>query len=89
MVFKEIVIRNKSGLESKQAALLIQKASNYKSTIWIEKEERKANAKSLLGLLALSIACGTKVVIRAEGDDEDVAVKGLDTYLSSGIEEGH
>ena len=87
MVKREVVIKNKSGLESKPAALFIQKASNYKSEIWIEKGERKANAKSLLGVMSLSISSGTNVVIIADGDDEGRAIAELEEYLNSGLEE--
>lgn len=86
MVAKEITIKNLSGLESKSAAIFIQKASAYKSSIWIEKDERKANAKSLLGLLSLGIGNGTRVVISAEGEDEAKAVQELEDYINSGSE---
>lgn len=81
MVVKEIVIKNKSGLQSKSAAVFIQKASNFKSDIWVEKEERKANGKSLLGLLSLGIGFGSKVVVIAEGEDEERAANELENYL--------
>lgn len=83
MVVKEVVIKNQSGLQSKSAAVFIQKASNYKSNIWIEKDERKANAKSLLGLLSLGIGNGTRVVVIAEGEDEVKAAGELEEYLES------
>lgn len=83
MVVREIKIRNKAGLQSKVAAVFIQKASNYKSKIWIEKNERKANAKSLLGLLSLGISDGAKVSIIADGEDEKKAIEELEEYLSS------
>ena len=82
MVTREITIKNRSGLQSKPAAMFIHKASNYKSAIWIEKDDRKANAKSLLGLLSLSIGNGTKVVITAEGEDEEKAVNELEEYVT-------
>lgn len=87
MTEKGLIIKNKAGLDSKPAALFIQKASNYKSTIWIEKDERKANAKSLLGLLSLGVGNGTKIVLSAEGEDEVKAVDELLKYLSREIEE--
>jgi phosphocarrier protein HPr len=86
MIVKEIFINNKSGLQSKTAAMFIQKASSYKSSIWIEKNERKANAKSLLGLLSLGIGGGTKVIVTFEGEDEEKAAKELQEYLYSEIE---
>jgi len=87
MLTRDIIIKNESGLGSKQAAMLIQKVSNFKSVIWIEREERKANAKSLLGLLSLGIAYGMKVVIRAEGEDEELAVQEIEAYFNSGLGE--
>lgn len=83
MVVKEITITNKSGLQSKSAAVFIQKASNYKSSIWIEKDERKANAKSLLGLLSLSIGNGAKISVIVSGEDEGKAADELVEYLKS------
>ena len=77
MVTSEVVVKNMDGLHSKRAAILIQKASNYKSSIWIEKDNKRANAKSLLGLLSLSIGYGDKVTVTAEGDDEYQAMDEL------------
>jgi phosphotransferase system HPr (HPr) family protein len=88
MISKEVVIKNQSGLDSKQAAMFIQKASNFKSGIWIEKGERKANAKSLLGMLSLGIGNGTKIVLIAEGEDEQSAISDLEEYLTTGLAEG-
>lgn len=82
MIKKELVITNKTGLDSKQAAMFIQKASNYKSSIWIEKGERRANAKSLLGLLSLGIGNGAEIVLIADGEDEGLAVKELEQYIN-------
>ncbi|HOJ12702.1 MAG TPA: HPr family phosphocarrier protein [Clostridiales bacterium] len=69
------------------AAVFIHKASNYKSSIWIEKDERKANAKSLLGLLSLGIGEGDKVILTAEGEDSEKAIKDLEEYLVSELGE--
>lgn len=87
MVIKDVVIKNETGLQSKSAAVFIQKASSYKASIWIEKAERKANAKSLLGLLSLGIGNGSRVSIIAEGEDEVKAVEELEEFLTSNIEE--
>ncbi len=83
MVAKEMMVKSGTGLEAKPAALFIQKAGGYKSTIWVEKDERKANGKSLLGLLSLSIGNGTKITLIAEGEDEEKAVKELEEYINS------
>lgn len=85
MVRKEITILNELGLESKTAAMFIQKASNYKSSVWIEKGSRKANAKSLLGLLSLGISKGTSVYLVVEGEDEEKAALELEGYSKTGF----
>ena len=82
-----MTLRNKSGLDSKPAVLFIQKVSNFKSSIWIEKAERRVNAKSLLGLLALGVANGEKITVIAEGEDESQAVQELKEYLELGLGE--
>ncbi len=87
MISKEIVIRNDSGLESKVAARLIQKASGYESNIWIQKGERKANAKSLLGILSLSICKGEKVTLIIDGNDEKLALSELEVFADKGMAE--
>lgn len=87
MIAKEIVIQNPAGLQSKSAAIFIQKASNYKSSIWITKNERRANAKSLLGVLSLSIGKGAVVNLSIEGDDEAEAAAELEQYLLSDMGE--
>ena len=85
MVSKEVIISSKSGLESKMAARLIQKASAYDANIWVQKEERKANAKSLLGLLSLGIVPGETVLLMAEGRDEENAIVELVAFTHRGM----
>lgn len=80
MTSREIMIMNEFGLESKAAARLIQKASAYESNIWVEKDTRRANAKSLLGLLSLSVSKGEKVLLVAEGADEELAIEELELF---------
>lgn len=83
MFVKEIVVRNQVGLHARPATFFIQKANEYKSSIWIEREERKANAKSLLGVLSLGITKGVSVTISADGPDEEVAVNSLVDLITS------
>lgn len=89
MISKEITIKNQVGLESRSAAMFIQKASNFKSGIWLEKGDRKANAKSLLGVLSLGIGNGMKVRLTAEGEDEERAVEELEEYLGMAGEQAY
>lgn len=83
MTKKEVLVSNVTGLESKKAAMFIQSASKFKSSIWLEKGERRANAKSLLGVMSLSIANNTIVTLVAEGEDEKEAVDALGIHLTS------
>ena len=87
MVKREITITNNIGLHARPATFFIQKANSYKSLIWIEKEERKVNAKSLLGVLSLGIAKGMTVTIIADGQDESDAVNGLLELVNTGFAE--
>jgi len=87
MHMKKVTINNKYGLQSKMAAVFIHKASKYKSSIWVEKDERKANAKSLLGLLSLGIGEGDVITLTAEGEDAEKAANDLEEYLVSDLRE--
>ena len=83
MLSKDVTVKNQVGLHARPATFFIQKANEYKSSIWIEKEERKVNAKSLLGVLSLGITKGTEITIIADGADEEEAVSGLVELISS------
>ena len=83
MFIKEVTVQNQVGLHARPATFFIQKANEYKSVISIARDERKVNAKSLLGVLSLGITKGITVVISAEGDDEQEAVEGLVELITS------
>ena len=87
MYTQEITVNNEVGLHARPATFFIQKANEFKSSIWIEKEERRVNAKSLLGILSLGIVGGTNIRIIADGPDEEAAVKGLVELVDSGFSE--
>ena len=87
MCVKDVVVRNQVGLHARPATFFIQKANGYKSSIWVEKEDRRVNAKSLLGVLSLGIVGGTTIRIIADGADEEAAVKGLVDLVESGFSE--
>ena len=76
MTSKEVVVKNTSGLHARPATFFIQKANSYKSSVWIENGDRRANAKSLLGVLSLAVTKGLTVLIMADGPDEEEAVEG-------------
>lgn len=85
MLVKEIVVQNQVGLHARPATFFIQKANEFKSSIWVEKEERRVNAKSLLGVLSLGIVGNTKIRIIADGTDEEEAIDGLVKLVQSGF----
>lgn len=87
MFVKEVSVQNQVGLHARPATFFIQKANEYKSSIWVEKEERRVNAKSLLGVLSLGIVGGTAIKIIADGSDEEQAVEGLTKLVESGFTE--
>ena len=87
MYVKEVLVKNKAGLHARPATFFIQKANEFKSSIWLEKEERRVNAKSLLGVLSLGIMGGTEIRIIAGGVDEEQAVNALVALVESGFAE--
>ena len=87
MCVKEVLVQNQVGLHARPATFFIQKANEYKSSIWVEKEERLVNAKSLLGVLSLGIVGGTSIRIIADGPDEEEAVENLVDLVKSGFAE--
>jgi Phosphotransferase System HPr (HPr) Family len=87
MVIREVVINNQVGLHARPATFFIQKANEFKSSIWIEKGERRVNAKSLLGVLSLGIVKGTAINIVADGVDENEAIQVLSDLISSDFSE--
>ena len=80
---KTAVVNNQVGLHARPATFFIQKANEFKSSIWVEVEERRVNAKSLLGVLSLGIVKGTEITLIANGPDEEEAVEALATLLAS------
>ena len=85
MISKEVTITNSVGLHARPATYFIQKANSYKSSVWIVCGERRANAKSLLGVLSLGIIKGSLVKLIADGVDEVEAVEGLSTLILKGF----
>ena len=87
MYSKEAVVNNQVGLHARPATFFIQKANEFKCSIWVEREERKVNAKSLLGVLSLGIVKGTEINLIADGSDEEEAVEALVKLISSDFAE--
>ena len=86
-VKKDVLVQNQVGLHARPATFFIQKANEFKSSIWVEKDERRVNAKSLLGVLSLGIVGGTSIDFIADGSDEQEAVDSLVALVESGFAE--
>ncbi len=87
MISQNITIKNSVGLHARPATFFVQKANSYKCSIWVEKEDCRVNAKSLLGVLSLGISKGTNITIMADGADEADAVSGLTQLIDSEFSE--
>lgn len=83
MISRNITVTNKVGLHTRPAMFFIQKANSYKSAIWIQKEDRRISAKSLLGVLSLGITCGMTITVIADGPDESEAINGIEEFVNS------
>lgn len=83
MTKRSIQIQLENGLEARPVALLVQEASKYESRIYIQSEEKRGNAKSIMGMMSLGLNNGDVLTVSAEGTDEDVAVEGIEIFLSS------
>ncbi len=87
MVSSDVTVQNSVGLHARPATFFIQRANEFKSSIWVEKDERRVNAKSLLGVLSLGIVKGTTIKLVADGSDEEEAVKTLVDLIESNFSE--
>ena len=87
MFMKETTVNNQVGLHARPATFFIQKANEYKSSIWVEKDDRRVNAKSLLGVLSLGIVKGTAIKLIADGPDEEAAINALVELINSEFSE--
>ena len=87
MYSSTVTVQNQVGLHARPATFFIQKSNEFDSSIWVEREERRVNAKSLLGVLSLGITGGTEINIIADGVDEEAAVEALVKLVESGFGE--
>ena len=85
MFTKEVIVRCESGLHNKQVTYFVQKANEFKSSIWLESENRRMNAKSLLGIMSLGIVTGAVVTLSAHGEDAEDAVNALESMLQRDV----
>ena len=84
MIKKSVKIHLSNGLEARPVAMLVQVASQYDSSIYVECDSRKVNAKSIMGMMTLGLTAGEQVVVTASGADEEKAVDGIAKYLTEG-----
>ena len=82
MTKRNIQVKLENGLEARPVALLVQEASKYESRIYIESNDRKVNAKSIMGMMSLGLESGEALMVSAEGTDEQAAVEGIEHFLS-------
>ncbi len=87
MYIKEAVVNNQVGLHARPATFFIQKANEFKSSLWVEKDTRRVNAKSLLGVLSLGIVKGTSINLIGDGTDEKEAVEALVELIATNFSE--
>ena len=85
MFTKEVIVRCESGLHNRQVTYFVQKANEFRSSVWLESENRRMNAKSLLGIMSLGIVTGAAVTLSAEGPDAEDAVNALETMLQRDV----
>ena len=82
MTQKAIQVKLETGLEARPVAMLVQVASRFDSTVYINVDDRKVNAKSIMGMMSLGLASGEKVNVTADGEDEEAAIEGIEKFLS-------
>ena len=85
MFSKEVIVRCESGLHNKQVTYFVQKANEFKSSVWLESENRRMNAKSLLGIMSMGIVTGAVVTLSAEGPDAEDAGNALEAMLQRDV----
>ena len=85
MISRDVTIKNNVGLHARPATFFIQKANSYASSIWIQKDDRRISAKSLLGVLSMGITGGMTITLIADGPDETEALNGLEKLVSNSL----
>ena len=79
---KEMVVQIAGGLEARPIAVLVQVASQYESSIYLEADGKRVNAKSIMGMMTMALKTGEKMVVEAKGADEEAAIEGIEKYIS-------
>jgi catabolite repression HPr-like protein len=81
MVEKQVEVKLKTGLQARPAAMFVQQASRFSSDVYLEKEGKKVNAKSIMGLMSLALGTGTVITLSADGNDENEAIQTLADFI--------
>ncbi len=82
MISKTITIKIPTGLEARPVAMLVQVASQYDSSIYVESESKSVNAKSIMGMMTLGLNAGEEITLSIDGNDEELAMQKIEEYLS-------
>lgn len=85
MTKRTVTIELASGLEARPIAMLVQLASSYESTIYVQSDNKKINAKSIMGMMSLGLCAGEELTVAAEGADEQTAVDNIEKFLSGQV----
>nr|1MU4_A Chain A, HPr-like protein crh [Bacillus subtilis]1MU4_B Chain B, HPr-like protein crh [Bacillus subtilis] len=85
MVQQKVEVRLKTGLQARPAALFVQEANRFTSDVFLEKDGKKVNAKSIMGLMSLAVSTGTEVTLIAQGEDEQEALEKLAAYVQEEV----
>ncbi|MFJ7921597.1 HPr family phosphocarrier protein [Lysinibacillus fusiformis] len=83
MIERRVQVKLKLGLQARQAALFVQEANRFSADVFLEKDEKKVNAKSIMGVMSLAVAKGTEVTLSSEGNDAEQAVTALATIIEN------
>lgn len=82
MIQKPIRIKLETGLEARPVAMLVQVASQFESSVYINVNDKKVNAKSIMGMMSLGLASGEEITVTTDGKDEEAAIEGIEKFLS-------
>jgi catabolite repression HPr-like protein len=83
MLEKKVTVQLKNGLQARPAALFVQEANRYSSEVILVKDEKKVNAKSIMGIMSLAVGHGTEVTLQVTGPDEAEALEALQAFIES------
>lgn len=83
MISKKMVVKNENGLGARSVAVFVQIACQYDSKVFVEFDNKKVNAKSIMGMMTLSLRAGEELTVLVDGEDEETAIKEIEAFLSN------